>query len=119
MAVGRPDTTMSAPATTQSHTGMAGQDARFRIDCHTCLLVQTGERADYMGLPCGECGRVPRSPYTLHTPTKHKGVFCQMKSLFKQKKKSGLDNERTGSKVSNMVFMSIIHVCKCNILLEF
>ena len=36
---------------------------RYRIDCNSCMLVETGEKANYMGLLCGDCGRLPRSPY--------------------------------------------------------
>ena len=36
-------------------------NVRYRLDCHSCLLVEIGERANYLGLPCETCGRKPRS----------------------------------------------------------
>ena len=36
---------------------------RFSMDCHSCMLVEMGEKANYMGLPCENCGKVPRTPY--------------------------------------------------------
>ena len=36
------------------------ENVRFRLDCHSCLLVEIGERANYLGLPCETCGRKPR-----------------------------------------------------------
>ena len=41
-------------------------NVRYRLDCHSCLLVEIGERANYLGLPCETCGRKPRS-ILLHT----------------------------------------------------
>ena len=35
-------------------------NVRYRLDCHSCLLVEIGERANYLGLPCDTCGRKPR-----------------------------------------------------------
>ena len=35
-------------------------NVRFRLDCHSCLLVEIGERANYLGLPCETCGQKPR-----------------------------------------------------------
>ena len=36
---------------------------RYRTDCHTCMLVQMGEKANYHDLPCEECGRKQRQVY--------------------------------------------------------
>merc|ERR1711936_1118918 len=43
--------------------GQEFDNVRYRLDCHSCLLVEIGERANYLGLPCDTCGRKPRSPY--------------------------------------------------------
>merc|ERR1712227_843251 len=43
----------------------ARNEPRYRTDCHTCMLVQMGEKANYHDLPCEECGRKQRSPYGL------------------------------------------------------
>jgi len=40
-----------------------GTNKRYTLDCHSCLLVEMGEKANYMGLPCDSCGRLSRSPY--------------------------------------------------------
>ena len=74
---------------------------RLRIDCHSCMLVETGKKANYLGLPCESCGRPPRSPYPLHsTPTKtnkKKEKFFPMvkkhiKSFMKVSKKKDFEN---------------------------
>ena len=41
--------------------GTEFDNVRYRLDCHSCLLVEIGERANYLGLPCETCGRKPRS----------------------------------------------------------
>ena len=41
--------------------GREFDNVRYRLDCHSCLLVEIGERANYLGLPCETCGRKPRS----------------------------------------------------------
>ena len=40
--------------------GTEFDNVRYRLDCHSCLLVEIGERANYLGLPCETCGRKPR-----------------------------------------------------------
>ena len=91
---------------------------RFQIDCHRCLLVQTGEKATYMDMPCEDCGRVQRSLYTPHTSHKQKGKFFtkvrkNMHSLFKAKKKTvcekGVDDFPYKDNTSNLV--CIVYLC--------
>ena len=91
---------------------------RFQIDCHSCLLDQSGEKATYMDLPCEDCGRVQRSPFTPHTSHKKKRKFFttvrkNMQSLFKVKKKTvcekGVDDFAYKDNSSNLV--SIAFMC--------
>jgi len=49
-----------APPTTPEH-----RRYRYPVECNQCMLVQTGEKAHYLGLPCDACGQMPRSPYGL------------------------------------------------------
>jgi len=39
--------------------------SRFSMDCASCMLVEMGEKASYLGQPCDNCGKVPRTPYEL------------------------------------------------------
>merc|ERR1712211_24136 len=47
-----------APPSTPEH-----RRYRYPVECNQCMLVQTGEKAHYLGLPCDACGQLPRSPY--------------------------------------------------------
>merc|ERR1712107_65056 len=47
-----------APPSTPEH-----RRDRYPVECNQCMLVQTGEKAHYLGLPCDACGQLPRSPY--------------------------------------------------------
>ena len=35
----------------------------FSMDCTNCMMVAMGEKATYMGMPCDNCGKIPRPPY--------------------------------------------------------
>ena len=87
--------------TTNEGASGSSDFCRFRTDCNSCMLVETGEKANYLGLPCESCGRPPRSPYPLHsTPTKttkKKEKFFpmvkkHMKSFMKVSKKKDFEN---------------------------
>jgi len=45
-----------APPSTPEH-----RRYRYPVECNQCMLVQTGEKAHYLGLPCDACGQLPRS----------------------------------------------------------